>query len=292
MDYFIQMLLDVAPRENTIPKNYYEERKVVSTIGLKAVKIDCCQVDCMLYYKEDIDLNECKFCGLLRYLPMKSQNKRYKRVPVKRMFYLPIIPRLQRLYASIESARHMRWHYENKTHDNALRHPSDGKAWKHFDNVYTDFVADPHYVGLGLCFDGYVSRVSWWDFPCFSLFLQFIFLYPIFIHPLLQSVSIHPLLQSVFVHPLFLDPPAFSLCLHSLHFITPPLPYSSPIPHPISYATTSYPPFPCTFGPMVQSSSNPYLSMTVPLHQTLSEQCSPRLTLLFIPSLQIFHTTL
>jgi len=29
---------------------------------------------------------------------------------MKRMFYLPIIPRLQRLYASMESAKQMRWH--------------------------------------------------------------------------------------------------------------------------------------------------------------------------------------
>jgi len=24
-----------------------------------------------------------------------------------------------------------------------LRHPFDGKAWKHFDNMYLDFVVDP-----------------------------------------------------------------------------------------------------------------------------------------------------
>jgi len=120
LDYFIEMLLDVAPIENCIPKTYYEAKKIISTLGLKAVKIDCCELGCMLYYKDDIELNECKFCSLLRYLPPKGHNKTYKRVSIKRIFYLLIIPQLQRLYTLMESARQMRWHYENKTNDDVL----------------------------------------------------------------------------------------------------------------------------------------------------------------------------
>jgi len=114
------MLLDVDATENCIPKTYYEAKKVVSTLGLKDVKIDCCEARCMLYYKEDIELNECKFCGLPRYLRPKGQHKTYKRVPIKRMFYLPIIPRLQRLYTSMKSKSQMRWHFENITNDDVL----------------------------------------------------------------------------------------------------------------------------------------------------------------------------
>jgi len=94
LDYFIQLLLNISPRKNSILKNYYEAEKVVSCLGLKSVNIDCCQGGFMLYYKDDSELTECKFCGLPRYMPVKGQNKRYKKVPVKRMFYLPIIPRL------------------------------------------------------------------------------------------------------------------------------------------------------------------------------------------------------
>ena len=94
LNHFIDMLLNVAAIENCIPKTYYEAKKVGSTLGLKAVKIDCCKDGCMLYYKDDIKLNECKFCDFHRYLPPKGQNKTYKRVPIKRMFYLPIMPRL------------------------------------------------------------------------------------------------------------------------------------------------------------------------------------------------------
>jgi len=68
----------------------------------------------MLYYKDDIELTRCKFGGIPRYFPSKGQKGRYKNISIKRMFYFPIIIRLQRLYASIESTRQMRWHFENK----------------------------------------------------------------------------------------------------------------------------------------------------------------------------------
>jgi len=42
LDDFMQLVLNIAPRENSIPKNYYEVKKIVSTLGLKSVKIDCC----------------------------------------------------------------------------------------------------------------------------------------------------------------------------------------------------------------------------------------------------------
>jgi len=42
LDHFIQLLLDIAPRKNSIPKNYYDTKKVISSLGLKYVKIDCC----------------------------------------------------------------------------------------------------------------------------------------------------------------------------------------------------------------------------------------------------------
>ena len=85
------------------------------------MKIEFCHGSCMLYYKDKSKLTDCKVCGLPKYLPPKGQNKRYKEVSVKRMFYLLIIPRLQRLYASTNSASQTRWHYENKKDDGLLR---------------------------------------------------------------------------------------------------------------------------------------------------------------------------
>ena len=49
------------------------------------------------------------------------------------MFYLPIVSRLQRMFASIQTAEKMMWHYKNQNNTGELRHPADGEAWKHFD---------------------------------------------------------------------------------------------------------------------------------------------------------------
>jgi len=85
LDHFIKLLVDVAPKDNCIPKYYYEAKKIVSSLGLKAQKIDCCEVGCMLYYKDDNHLTKCKFCHLPRYFPPKGDKGRYKQIPRKRM---------------------------------------------------------------------------------------------------------------------------------------------------------------------------------------------------------------
>jgi len=48
--------------DNVIPSNFRETKKIVVELGLSRIKIDCCINGCMLYYKEDNTLKECKFC--------------------------------------------------------------------------------------------------------------------------------------------------------------------------------------------------------------------------------------
>ncbi|KAL1371645.1 hypothetical protein AAHE18_01G148200 [Arachis hypogaea] len=110
------------------------KEKLVSKFGMKSNKIDCCINGCMLYYKEDdIPRKECKFCHSPRY----KIGKKGKQVPLKRMHYLPLIPRLRRLYASMNTASHMRWHFDHE------KHPQ--------------FSQEPRNVRLGLCADGFTS---------------------------------------------------------------------------------------------------------------------------------------
>jgi hypothetical protein len=106
----------------------------------------------MLFYNNEFgvsdgDLVECKFCQEPRYRETKnSQSGRRKPVPRKFMFCLPIVLRLQRMYASLQTARKMTWHSENvekRRSSGELRHPSDGLARKYFDEVN---------VRLGFCF--------------------------------------------------------------------------------------------------------------------------------------------
>ncbi|KAL9685895.1 hypothetical protein QQ045_023349 [Rhodiola kirilowii] len=71
------------------------------------------------------------------------------------MFYLPIIPRLQRLFLSEAIAADMSWHAMPREDRSCMVYPSDGQSWKHFDRCHPHFASEPRNVRLGLCTDGF-----------------------------------------------------------------------------------------------------------------------------------------
>ena len=84
------------------------------------------------------------------------------------MYYFPLTPRLQRLYASEATAKSMRWHDDHFVEDDEMRHCFDSSAWKHFNAMHPSFAAESRNVILGLCNDGfqpfgqYGSQYSSW----------------------------------------------------------------------------------------------------------------------------------
>ena len=165
LEFISKMLLDVAPTNSNLPKSYYDAKRLVSKLGLEPKKIDCCVNGYMLFYNNESDKNdggllECKFCHKPRYRDYNTGASNKKPIPVKAMFYLPIIPRLQRMYASTQTTGEMTWHYDNKSNNGVFRHPCDVEAWKHFDRVYPDFAAEPRNVRLRLCSDGFNPYVQ------------------------------------------------------------------------------------------------------------------------------------
>lgn len=165
VSYMVKLMLDTSPIRSRLPSSYYEAKQLVSKLGLSAKRIDCCVKGCMLFYdnefgKTDGALTECSVCGEPRYRLGRRGTTASNSVPRKTMFYLSIVTRLQRLYASMQTAPQMTWHYENINTPGKLRHPSDGEAWKHFDEVHPDFAAEPRNVRLGLCSDGFTPYVQ------------------------------------------------------------------------------------------------------------------------------------
>ncbi|XP_047155998.1 uncharacterized protein LOC124827058 [Vigna umbellata] len=164
MDFISKLILELTPVNNSLPKNYYEAKQCVSKLGLEAKKIDCCLNGCMLFYdndngKNDASLVQCKFCGQPRFQTIHPKRRQKKPIPFKYMFYLPIIPRLQRMFASMQTAEHMTWH-DGKKNEGMLRHPSNGEAWKHFNRKHPSFASDARNVRLGLCSDGFTPYIQ------------------------------------------------------------------------------------------------------------------------------------
>lgn len=159
---FLEFIIQLLPAcDDTLPANTYEAKKFLSDIGLGYEKIPACRNDCMLFWKNNQELESCIVCGESKWKdeihldedgqPISSRKKR----PVKVLRWFPLIPRLQRLFMSEHTAPHMRWHVEGRTKDGVLRHPVDGEEWKSFDLLHPEFSADSRNIRLGLTSDGF-----------------------------------------------------------------------------------------------------------------------------------------
>ncbi|KAL0427892.1 UNVERIFIED_CONTAM: hypothetical protein Slati_2964000 [Sesamum latifolium] len=99
-DQVSQWASDLLPRDDTLPSDYYNTKKLIRDLGLPVEKIRACKNGCILYWKDNIGLEYCKFCDDPRYKPTRDQNPQCKKSPYAVLRYLPLIPRLQRLYVS------------------------------------------------------------------------------------------------------------------------------------------------------------------------------------------------
>src|SRR6266540_4620599 len=82
-----------------------------------------------LYRKEFANLHSCPVCGASRYKGkigpegVEECMEVTKGTPAKVAWYLPVIPRLKRLFANPKEAKMFRWHAEErKASDGKLRH--------------------------------------------------------------------------------------------------------------------------------------------------------------------------
>ncbi|KAL4555403.1 hypothetical protein LXL04_038021 [Taraxacum kok-saghyz] len=147
-EMMLKVLRDDLPEGNNCPESYYDVRMLLCEAGLGYELIDVCQYDCAIFYGHNKDAITCHVCHNSRYVRNKIAHKKLR--------YFPITPRLKRLYASRHTAKDMRWHKEVcKDEHGVLRHPADGKAWKHLDDLYPTFADDPRSVRLGLASDGF-----------------------------------------------------------------------------------------------------------------------------------------
>ncbi|XP_010666303.1 uncharacterized protein LOC104883469 [Beta vulgaris subsp. vulgaris] len=151
VDAFASLVNEAIPNNNLMSRTFYDTKKVLKGLQLPHEKIHTCPNGCMLFWKNDAHLEQCKVCGSDRY----KKTSRGKLIPVKVLTYFPITPRLQRLYATNNIAKEMTWHHTNPRARGTMAHPSDGDAWKHFNDTYPDFASEPRNVRLGLCTDGF-----------------------------------------------------------------------------------------------------------------------------------------
>ncbi|XP_078153071.1 uncharacterized protein LOC144548255 [Carex rostrata] len=129
-DAIMGLMKSTLPDGEQMPDNFYQSKRFVEELGMAHVKIDVCPNFCTLYYN---DVNKkkmfCDVCLQPRYKP-SGPNKKAKPVPQKILRYLPITPRLQRMFMTEKSAQNMRWHKEGvRDKPGFMGHPADSEAW-------------------------------------------------------------------------------------------------------------------------------------------------------------------
>jgi len=172
----VDLITDILPAKHRMPKDMYQSKKLLAGLGMKYEKIDVCEDNCMLFWKEHKEEKQCLVCKKPRFIEVVNEDgeKVATDVAHKQLRYMPLTPRLKRLFLSKRSARHMRWHKEGvRENDGMMVHPYDSEAWKALDSFDEDFARDARNVRIGLATDGFTpfntSAASYSCWPVFAI---------------------------------------------------------------------------------------------------------------------------
>jgi hypothetical protein len=159
----VKLIIDLIPMKHNMLKDMYQSKKIVSGLDMNYEKIDVCEKNYMLFWKEHKDDTECMHCGRSRYMKVRNEDgvSVTTKVSTKQLHHMPITPRLKRLFLSEETTKQMRWHHEGKRESediDIMSHPADSEAWQTLDHFDLEFAWDPRSVHLGLSTDGFQSH--------------------------------------------------------------------------------------------------------------------------------------
>ncbi|KAK1667891.1 hypothetical protein QYE76_056050 [Lolium multiflorum] len=160
-DGFDELLVIVGsllPKGHLLPQNFYYSTKLLSDLKMSSQQIHACPKGCMLFREEHADTNYCIKCNSSRYFEVDRNGdgqKRQTTVAKNILRYLPVLPRIQRLFMTEDTAQQMRWAVEGNRYTDKMIHPSDGTAWKNFVKKFPLKAGDPRSVAIAISTDGF-----------------------------------------------------------------------------------------------------------------------------------------
>lgn len=141
----------LLPSENTLPTSYTEAVKMVQRFITPVVDYNCCINDCIIYRdssnRKHAKLTRCPECNENRY------EKGSKNTPRKRFKYIPIEPRLRRLFGHEVSSAMVQGH-SNQSNSGIISSIHESPAWKEWYSAEGYFQGDTRAVSFGICMDG------------------------------------------------------------------------------------------------------------------------------------------
>jgi hypothetical protein len=101
----MKLIIDLIPAKHNMLKDLYQSKKIVSGLRMNYEKIDACEKNCMLFWKEHKDDTKCMHCDRSRYVKVinKDGASVTTKVAVKQRRCLPITARLKQLFMCEET---------------------------------------------------------------------------------------------------------------------------------------------------------------------------------------------
>lgn len=102
----LEMQRSFLPDDNNLPNSYEAALRAIEPYLVEPTVYDVCINDCVVFRKEYASNVECPKCGSGRYISPDS------RVPVRKFTYLPLKPRLARMFGTASTAAVLQSHEE------------------------------------------------------------------------------------------------------------------------------------------------------------------------------------
>ena len=143
----------LLPSGNVLPTSYHKARTIIDKNVVPVKEFHCCVNDCVLFRNSSCGQYEkcdvCPKCGEPRYQPVSK-------TPRKRFSYIPLLPRLKRMFASRNVSQLLQGHLscsDNKT-GSVMHDIHQSPAWISKYSKDGSFQGDHRGVALALCTDG------------------------------------------------------------------------------------------------------------------------------------------
>ena len=136
---------EVLPSGNQLPSSYGEAMKIVEPFLIQPIMFHACPNDCIIYRGDYTTLNSCPVCGISLY----DSNGN----PTKRFTYLPVGPRLVRMFGTPNLAKLVQAH-GLRSNSEFMYDIHDSPAWEMAYSNIGEFNSEHRSISFAFNTDG------------------------------------------------------------------------------------------------------------------------------------------
>jgi hypothetical protein len=94
------LISDVLLANHKLPRDMYQSKKLFAGLCMDYEKINVCQDNCMVFWKEHINEKKCLKCEKSLFIEVINADDEevMMKIAYKQLRYMPLTPRLKRLF--------------------------------------------------------------------------------------------------------------------------------------------------------------------------------------------------